>query len=229
MQEIIADNRQIRKYAIILLMVVLSGCEGCASKEAALTVQEQITHPVLEIPFVGILDNYFYSNDTSGFIECVGKVVTYEEMTKADEKYTTSGGLLTYRTYSPRRISFPARKPKGDVTSGKYILYTITGIGRPDGLTDFLILDITSLEGRSGNDLAKRNLLRQEEAIDPNDFRYISEVPNYFGIFEYKFSDGLPFDTRIIPKWIVTANEEGKISITEPLDDKWFIYISNEP
>jgi len=225
MQELITDNRQLRIYAIILLMAVLSSCAGCVSKANSLSVQEQVSYPVLGIPFVDILDNYFAHGDTSRFVECIGKIVIYEEMRKVSEKYATGGYFVTFL------------ERRNDVTSGKSILYKSQGIRRPDGLTDFLILDITSIEGRSGYYLAPDYLYELPPAYlfegdsegNVNDYRYYSTVPNYVGVIEYKFSDGLVFDTRIIPKWIVTANEEGKIIITEPTDDKWFVYFSSEP
>jgi hypothetical protein len=193
---------------------------GCARKAEPLAAQDN--NPILDIPFITVLDNYFFDGDTSGFAECIGKVIVSDEMKKVSEKYSENGYLMRFNGKYLFAIVF--QEPMS-TSSSKHIIYTMAGIRRPDGLTDEKILDIKTIEGRDGYILGTSQLYED----DLQDSRDISQVPNYIGVIEYKFSNGLVFDTRIIPKWIVTANEEGGIIITEPIDDERYVYFSSEP
>lgn len=224
------DGMKKMRYVIVLFVLLIFACEkktkSVAVKESdpIAAVQEQNppeTSPVLDIPFVEVLDDYFDTGNTSRFAECIGKVVTSEEMVKLRGKYSSGG------------YGFSFRRLRNDFTSGKAILYTVDGIRREDGLTDFKVLDITSLEGEIGYSLWADKLYNRMPQTPPN---HISLVPNSNGVIEIKFREGvipfgndIPYDTPIIPKWIVTVNEEGKISITEPVDDSKFMYFSSEP
>ncbi|MCL2129369.1 MAG: hypothetical protein FWH35_03335 [Treponema sp.] len=209
-------------FLFTLLIWIFTGCEKKA--DASFSAEQNISQPVipiLEIPFLDILDNYFKNNDNSLFLQCVDKIVTHEEMRIVSEKYGSSGHIISFN--KKMLYSIVSRSPKNDTTSGKKVLYSIDGIKREDGLANYLIFDIISLEGREGNYLSVETLYEGQYS----DLRFQTSVPNYFGIMEYIFNERRPLGTPIFPKWIVTANEEGKIIVTEPLDNKWYIFFPN--
>ena len=105
-------------------------------------------------------------------------------------------------------------------------MYRKIPIRREDGETDFKIIDIAHMEGAVGNAFSNFELRKDS----PNGGFFT--VKNYIGVVERKANTGkfpIPLGKKIIPDWIVSVNEEGKIIITKPVDGTMFIYRPDEP
>ncbi len=91
MQERITNKR---KQVVFLLVLCLSLVFGCTKKQEAVKEPEINPEDYLKVSFTEIVDNYFFNDDIDGLQQCIGKIISNEEMVKLREKYGTSGYFI---------------------------------------------------------------------------------------------------------------------------------------
>lgn len=221
MQERITNKR---KQVVFLLVLCLSLVFGCTKKQEAVKEPEINPEDYLKVSFTEIVDNYFFKDDIDGLQQCIGKIVTSEETGNLYENYGRRSYFISYDSMNFPYIIFIA--PRINITAAKTMIYTTSRINKPDGNNDTKIVDIAHMEGAVGNSFSNFELRKDS----PNGGFFT--VKNYIGVVERKANTEkfpIPLGKKIIPDWIVSVNEEGKIIITKPVDDTMFFYIPDEP
>ena len=166
--------------------------------------------------FYDALISYFSSGDLTQAQLFIGRTVNNDDMRKVAKDFPGDG--LDLNKSRPRLgVSVRAK-------GSKVVLYSLTS-KLANGKSIYEIWDLKSMQLNPGYTVYTDRLMTQ--SLDfPNGNMELEEA---IGLLQIKEGEKVPEEKRLVPDWIITADKEGKLILSEPKDNSKYLFMPEGP
>jgi len=166
--------------------------------------------------FYDALVSYFSSGDLTQAKLFIGRTVNADDMRQVAKNYPGDGLDLSK---SRPRLGVSVRAKES-----KVVLYSLTS-KLVYGKSIYEIWDLKSLQLSSGYTVYADRLMTQSRDFPNGNM----ELEDAIGLLIIKEGERVPEEQRLVPNWIITADKDGKLILTEPKDKSKYLFMQGGP
>ena len=193
----------INKYALIIMIVFMQFIFLGSNKEEEKTVK-----------LTEVFHKYLLTKNQDIFMDSIEKRI--ESVSHDEMGQSTNHVEINDETFYVHSYEF-----RNDLSSGNFL--TLELLKKTDEERYLILKDIVHFESNNGLYVAISELSYGEKSS----YGYYPIDETKFGIYDVDLSKGLPFYQKIIPRYIISVENE-KLKIEVPTNEDYFIYLYDE-